>query len=93
MNSKEIDALKRAVSPSNKWGGNPENNRFDIGWNHCIDHLSQRGLLAPQVEEIAGLEEALIDHHCASDAILGKNIDILAEAATKYLAMMKVNNE
>ncbi len=45
--------------------------------------------LQPQKDNapIEGLREAIEDHYCASDAILGKNIDILAKAARRYLAL------
>ena len=36
------------------------------------------------LQVIDGLNEALIDHECASDAILGVHIDTLAKAAKAY---------
>jgi len=52
---KALDALKRDVCPRNKWIGKPENDCFDVGWNHCIDHLAARGLIGG-VPELYALE-------------------------------------
>lgn len=62
-----------------------------IEWT--IDYLSQRGLLARQVEEIAGLEEAI--HAADSTGVFGITgwAHIIMDAARGYLAMMKVNDE
>jgi hypothetical protein len=38
-------------------------------------------------DSLADLHEALADHECASDAILGKHIDTLAKYARKYAAL------
>lgn len=41
--------------------------------------------------DVERLKEALEDHWCASDAILGKNIDVLASAAQTLLRLLETN--
>ncbi len=62
-----------------------------IEWT--IDYLKERGLLARQVEEIAGLEEAI--HAADSTGVFGITgwAHIIMDAARRYLAMMKVNDQ
>ena len=56
---------------------------YPHGWNDCLDHLNQRGMLRTPVEKIDGLEELL---RCACDEDDDNPIFI---AAKRYLEMSK----
>lgn len=77
----DVEALKKIQTL--------ETGAYEIGWNDCIDHLAEHGLLnAKPLEPIEGLEDA-VEHYKEHGVYRKGDHIIFAEAARAYLEATK----